>query len=363
MLHPFLTADLPGIGGALKQRPEDFIVEELPAYLPSGDGEHLFLWIEKRDLAAEQLHARIARILQLSRTDVGIAGLKDRCAVARQFVSVPSRCASRVAELEAPDLHVLSAKPHRNKLRTGHLRGNLFEIIIRQVEAQALARAQAIAAVIRESGFPNYYGEQRFGIDDSTVALGFDLLAGRKHTRDIPANRRRFLLRLALSAVQSRLFNEVAADRIAAGKLHRIETGDVMQVVASRGCFVVESADAEQPRFDRRETVLTGPLFGVEMKQPSGAALQREQAALIRNGITTAMLAEYRRLIPGSRRPLLIWPEDLQIEPLQNGLRFRFTLPSGVYATTLLREFMKAEPTENDDALSSESAAANRESP
>lgn len=348
MTLPYLTAPLPGIGGVLKTTPDDFVVEEIPAYQPAGAGEHLFLWIEKRDLSAEQLHARIARVLRISRNDVGIAGLKDRRAVTRQFVSVAANCASLVPELEAPDLRVLSVTRHRNKLRTGHLRGNRFEIVVRDVAGDAHARAAAIADVMRLRGFPNYYGEQRFGIDDSTVDLGFDLLAGRKQPRDIPASRRRFLLRLALSAVQSRLFNEVLAERLVGETLHRVAVGDVMQVVASGGCFVVEDIDAEQARFDRRETVLTGPMFGVEMKSPTGAALAWEQSALQRHAITPEMLGEYRRLIPGARRAALIWPEALEVDTTEAGLRFRFALPSGVYATMLLREFMKADAAAED---------------
>lgn len=349
MLLPFLTAELSGIGGVLKTAPEDFIVEEIPAYLPSGEGEHLFLWTEKRDLAAEQLHARIARVLRISRNDVGIAGLKDRRAVTRQFVSVPARCEALISRLESPELRVLSATRHRNKLRTGHLRGNRFEIVVRDSADDALACAAAIGPVIRERGFPNYYGEQRFGIDDATVDLGFDLLAGRKQPRDIPANRRRFLLRLALSAVQSRLFNDVLAERLVGQRLHHIDAGDVMQVVASGGCFVVADVETEQTRFDRRESVVTGPLFGVEMKPPTGAPLEREQSVLTRHGITPAMLAANRKLIPGARRPSVIWPEELEIDAVPAGLRFRFTLPSGVYATTLLREFMKSEAAGTGD--------------
>jgi len=349
MSLPFLTADLPGIGGLLKQSPDDFIVEEIPAYLPSGEGEHLFLWIEKRDLSAEQLHARVARVLRISRNDVGIAGLKDRRAVTRQFVSVPARCEPLVPELESTESRVLGATRHRNKLRTGHLRGNRFEIVVRNVPDDALARATAITEVVRERGFPNYYGEQRFGIDDSTVELGFDLLAARKQPRDIPASRRRFLLRLALSAVQSRLFNDVLAERLTTGRLHRLEAGDVMQVVASGGCFVVDDVETEQSRFDRRETVVTGPMFGVEMKSPTGAPRDREDAVLDRHGITSAMLAEHRRLIPGARRAALIWPEELTIDAVPDGLRLNFALPSGVYATTLLREFMKFESSLSED--------------
>jgi tRNA pseudouridine13 synthase len=121
-----------------------------------------------------------------------------------------------------------------------------------------------------------------------------------------------------------------------------------MQVVASGGSFVVENVDTEQSRFEQRETVITGPMFGVEMKSPTGAPLDREREILERHAITPAMLAEYRRLIPGARRAALIWPDELQIDTVPDGLRFRFALPSGVYATTLLREFMKSESAGED---------------
>ena len=123
---PYLTADLPGVSGRLKETPEDFLVEEIPAYEPSGEGEHLFLWIEKRDVAADQLVRHLARSLEVSRDDIGVAGLKDKRGVTRQFVSVPARAADRLEAANAEEVHVLSATRHTNKLRTGHLKGNRF---------------------------------------------------------------------------------------------------------------------------------------------------------------------------------------------------------------------------------------------
>ena len=199
---PYLTANLPGIGGQLKAAPEDFVVEEIPAYEPSGEGQHLFLWIEKRDLPHDLLLRRLSKLLEISPNDIGVAGIKDRRAVTRQYVSVPSTCASRVAELNSDELHVLRAVLHGNKLRTGHVRGNRFTVVVRKPHQDARDRATAIASILLQSGFPNYYGEQRFGHDGETLALGLDLLAGRKAPRDIPFSKRKFLLRLALSAVQ-----------------------------------------------------------------------------------------------------------------------------------------------------------------
>ena len=340
-IRPCLTFELPGIGGEIKREPDDFIVEELPAYPPCGEGEHLFLWVEKRDLSAERLTAHIARTLKISSAAVGVAGLKDRRAVTRQYVSVPASCRDRVDAINSESVRVLEQTLHRNKLRTGHQRGNRFEILVRNPAEDAGQRAAAVKAVIDAKGFPNFYGEQRYGVQGDTAELGFDLLAGRKSTHDIEPKRRRFLLRLALSAAQSEIFDQVLESRLADGLLHQVIEGDVMQVVASGGCFSATDTAAEQPRYDAGETVVTGPLFGPRMKAAEAIAGEREARALAEFGVDLAAFSTFSKLTSGARRPMVVWPAEFSISPDPAGLRFRFTLPSGVYATTLLREFRK----------------------
>ncbi|HTI52136.1 MAG TPA: tRNA pseudouridine(13) synthase TruD, partial [Planctomycetaceae bacterium] len=208
---PFLTAALPGIGGELKSRPEDFVVEEIPAYPPSGAGEFLFLWIEKSGLSSEQMVSHLARELHIAHQDIGVAGMKDRQAVTRQMVSIPARCEADLSRFRHDQIRVLESRRHGNKLRTGHLRGNRFSILIRSAHADALTRARAIADRLAVTGIPNYFGDQRFGRDNETLELGFELLRGTKRPGAIPRARRKFLLRLALSAVQSSLFNQALA--------------------------------------------------------------------------------------------------------------------------------------------------------
>lgn len=341
--------DLPGIGGRLKVFPEDFIVEELPAYEPCGSGEHLFLWIEKRDVAAEDLVAHVAQTLGIRREEVGMAGLKDRRAVTRQYVSVPAASEPRLGGIEGVGIRVLRAARHRNKLRTGHLRGNRFDVLVRDPLPDAWSNSEAIAAAIRKRGFPNYFGDQRFGVGGATAQLGLDLLTGRKRPRDIEPRRRKFLLRLALSAAQSAVFNVVLGERLADGLLGIVLAGDVMQVTASGGGFIVEDVPREQDRYDQRETVVTGPLFGPKMKNPAGEPALREQRVLDRFGITPQRVAEFPKIVPGARRPFVIRADDLEIAPDPAGLRFRFTLPSGAYATTLLREFMQHDGAPTDE--------------
>src|SRR5438105_8497773 len=123
---PLLTAELPGIGGRIKTIPEDFEVEEIPAYEPSGAGDFLYLWVEKRDMGAEYFARQVAKRLDIPPAEVGTAGLKDRRAVTRQMVSVPAGCADRVESLNGDGIHVLSVNRHSNKLKPGHLHGKRF---------------------------------------------------------------------------------------------------------------------------------------------------------------------------------------------------------------------------------------------
>ncbi|QDU38271.1 tRNA pseudouridine synthase D [Maioricimonas rarisocia] len=344
----YTTADLPGIGGVLKHEPEDFVVEEIPTYEPSGEGEHLFLWVEKQDVAAEQLVGYLSKALGVGRNSIGVAGLKDRRAVTRQYVSVPAGVEEKAAAgIDTHDIRVLKAVRHRNKLHTGHLQGNRFEIVVRNVSEDALARAQAIGEEVSRKGFPNRFGTQRFGRENETLKLGLALLQGKKSPHEIAPGRRKFLSRLALTAVQSALFNAVLDARAADGTLQTVLPGDVMQKVTSGGCFVSTEKDVDQARFDRREIVPTGPLFGVKMKPAGGEVAEREQQVLDRFELPAQQFAAVRRQLPGARRALLAWPKDLEIDEVPEGIRFRFALSSGVYATAMLREFMKSEATDD----------------
>lgn len=338
---PWITPELPGIGGAIKSAPEDFVVDELPAYAPTGTGEMLFLRVEKTGLSSEQMVSHLARELQIAHQDLGVAGMKDRHAVTRQWVSVPGRCETLLARFRHNQIRILETHRHGHKLRTGHLRGNRFSIVVRGVAADALPRAQAIAGRLSETGIPNFFGDQRFGRDRETLELGFELLRGNKRPGQIPRARRKFLLRLALSAVQSQLFNQALAARLAAGTAHAVLPGDVMQVVASGGPFVAEDLEREQARLLAREIVVSGPIFGPKMRQAVGEVGQSEAALLDRSGLSIDAFSRYPNLTPGTRRPYLVWLDELEITQEPDGLRLAFTLPSGSYATVVLREFQK----------------------
>ncbi len=347
---PRRCVSAPLLTGHLKVEPEDFVVEEIPAYELSGEGEHLFLWIEKRDVPAEQLARHVARMLDMPARDVGVAGLKDRRAVTRQWLSVPAKLAERVPLIDTDRIRVLRTTRHNNKLRTGHLRGNRFDILLRDVRDPAgspldPATVALVVEAVAARGFPNYFGDQRFGHAGETLQLGLDLLARRKSKRDIPYSRRRFLFRLALSAVQSDLFNQTLAARVRDGLIDKVLNGDVMEVVATGGKFTVEDAAVEQPRFDAYETVTTGPLFGPKMRQTTGEPALRETAILTDAGLTAESFVGFGDELSGTRRPYLIRPQALAATVTGETLRLQFILPAGVYATTLLEAWGQFAPT------------------
>ncbi len=342
MTPPLFTAELPGVGGRVRVRDEDFEVEEVPSYEPSGSGEHLYLWIEKRGIAPEHFARTIAQRLGTHPGNIGTAGLKDRHAVTRQWVSAPKECEANVPKLDGGGIRILKTGLHTNKLKPGHLRGNRFRLLIR--DANRAVDVDAILNRIRSQGLPNFYGPQRFGREGSTVELGWQCLAGKAPRRIRP-----FLFRFALSAVQSLLFNDYLARRLTDGLLRTVLEGDVMAKWPLGALFVARDVPAEQARFDARETVTAGPMFGKKTFPAEGLAAEREAAVLKSHNLSPASFAGFGKLVLGTRRHNLIYLDDLTATWEADGLRLGFTLPAGSYATVLLAEVMKSRLEESEE--------------
>jgi tRNA pseudouridine13 synthase len=343
---------------AIRRSVEDFQVEELPLYQPSGSGDHAWLWIEKRGLTTQQVIAAIGDDLGIRAVDVGVAGQKDRWAVTRQFVSIPGRFATAAVAVQRPGLQVLSVTHHKNKLRTGHLRGNRFSLRLcppegnRWTESDRTAVADRLQ-LLQQAGFPNYYGIQRFGRGGATVQDGLRLLRGRLPKDYWPENQSRTMTRLVLNAVQSGVFNLVLSQRVQDGTAGTPLPGDV--VIRQGGIKPFLFPPANNPA----GFIPAGPLPGPDMVRSTDAVLEIEAAALARLGTTWKDFTRFRRITSGGRRKFLEFPEDTSVSLEPDGqLLLNFTLTSGTYATALLRELAADVVDEggNEEAGGTESA-------
>ncbi len=339
--RPRLTEDLPGCGGLFKAVPEDFEVEELPAYDPSGEGSHLYFWIEKRGRETPEIARALAKAAGVDEREVGYAGLKDRQGITRQLFSVPAGSPSApvdawVAAAEALEgVKVLWTRRHGNKLRTGHLRGNRFIVRLRGVShpehvAPKLERLERV-------GLPNYFGAQRFGRGDDNAALGRRLLKGERLERAPSA----FQRRLYLSAFQSLLFNRALSERVREGTLDRALMGDVMEKTESGGLFVCAAPEVDAPRVTAWEISPAGPMFGPKMRAAEGEVAQREARLLEEAGVTLGDFRRGKGETEGARRAYRVKPGELSWSSEEDVLTLRFTLPKGSYATVLLDELME----------------------
>lgn len=348
MALPYLTSELAGTGGALRTCDEDFAVDEELPYAPSGSGEHVLVRIEKRGMTTPDAAKVIARTLGVRERDIGIAGMKDRRAVTRQWLSLPPPVAPEQAlAIEHTDLRVLEAHRHPHKLRTGHVRANRFAIRVRGAAPDAEQRARAIlAALAVPPGAPNWYGEQRFGKAGDNAARGKALVTGASKL-----GRDRRMDRLMVSALQSQLFNDWLTARLADGLYRTALAGDLLHKRGG-GMFACDDPAADTARLLAGELVVTGPMFGDRMRQPSDGspAAAREAAILAHHELERSAFATVRAIAEGTRRDATIEVADPVVVAVDGStLEVAFTLPGGAYATTVMREIMK-DPAQRVDA-------------
>lgn len=342
---PYLTADLPGIGGRLRAVPEDFVVEEAALYEPEGQGPHLYVNLTRVGLTTRDVQQRLEYLLALRRGEVGYAGLKDKNAQTTQTFSIPlGNCddafADDVVRRVAGELPVTVnwARRHRNKLKPGHLLGNRFTITVTDwtlPEAEIGRRCEAIRSRLDETGVPNFFGPQRFGVSGANVSKGFELLRGTRRIQE------RWLRRYLLSSYQSYLCNRYLAQRLATGGFDHLLAGDIAKKYATGGMFEVRDVAAEQERYAAKEITFTAPLFGAKMWAAQGEAGELEASILRDAGVG---VDDFQRVkVEGTRRlgRLLVAPVTLAVSP--GKVTFAFFLPKGAFATTVLREFMKVE--------------------
>jgi len=320
-----------GASATLKRLNEDFIVTELPLQLPSGEGEHIWLDIEKNGANTAFVAQQLAEAIGVQERDVGYAGLKDRHAITRQWFSIYLPNRKGIGEtpdltgLQHPEFKVLRQSRHVKKLRPGDLQGNRFRIVLRDVSGDRNA-IEANLKAVASHGAPNYFGAQRFGHGGGNVAQGRAMLAREMRVRD-PKKKG-----IYLSAVRSFVFNEVLALRIRQGLWGKTLPGDVMD-------------EAGRP---------TGPLWG------RGRVITTDQVQALENGVAErhAILCDGMEHagLDQERRALVASPVDMSWEwPQADQLVLTFSLAAGNYATSVLNEILRS--TEPDRHTENESAA------
>lgn len=313
-----------------KSSPEDFVVDEIDAYPATGDGPHTLVRFKKRGLTTDVALARLAAALGVDKRACGHAGLKDKEAVTTQRISLPEVAPEAALALRWDDLEVLEAARHRNKLKPGHLHGNRFDIVLREVSDVPTTLA-ALATIGRE-GFPNAFGPQRFGRDGDNADRALAFVRGEDRGPRDSRDRR-----MLFSALQSRWFNRLLSARVADGSYRVPALGDLLKKHDTGGMFLCEDVETDRARAARGELSPTGPMFGSEMTCPGGEVLARELAVLAEDGLDLERLRPHRALGEGTRRVLRIMPSELVAEDEGEGVvRVRMTLPKGAYATTAL---------------------------
>jgi tRNA pseudouridine13 synthase len=337
----YVTTALPE--GRIKELPEDFVVEEVPAYEPSGAGTHLFVRFTKTNLTTPEAVRAIARALGCEPRAAGFAGMKDKRAVTEQTVSLETPRGVRIEDLAArarslalDGISVHAATPHGNKLKPGHLAGNRFSILIRGLPVDRVGEVEAGLAQVGREGVPNAYGSQRFGREGDNAARALAWLTGKERGPRDPRTQR-FLW----SALQSAVFNAVLEARRRAGTWATPQEGDLLKLRSSGGLFLCTDAATDLARAQAGELSPTGPMVGDRMRWPEGepGRLERDIATQVLGSLN---LSSTRRLGEGSRRALRLWVEELRTERTDDAehqpscLRVYFVLPKGAYATTVL---------------------------
>lgn len=336
----------PRSSGKLKSLPEDFIVKEDLGFELDGEGEHVMVRVEKIGYNTLFVAEQLAKFAKISARSVSYAGLKDRHAVTEQWfcLQMPGKETPDFSSWQLDGCRVIATTRQKRKLRIGALKGNQFELTIRDISApeDIEPRLQQIA----EQGVPNYFGEQRFGRDGQNLTQALRWANQEITVRE--RNKRSFYL----SAARSAMFNDIASKRIANQTMMQVLLGDALQLTG-RGSWFVATADelpTLQPRVLSSELSITAPLPGDGDLGTQEEALAFELGCLESYGSFIALMKSER--VSPARRAIIVKPQDFQWQWVDSStLKLHFFLSSGSFATSVVREIINQDSIDAKDFI------------
>lgn len=325
----------PRLSGVIRTFPADFKVDEKFAFEATGEGEHALLHIKKEDTNTDWLSRQISQLAGVRKVDVSYAGLKDRNAITTQWFSVwlPGKPDPDWSLLNSEKVEILSTCRHNRKLRRGSLRGNQFTLVVREIDGDISDLGERID-MIKQKGVPNYFGEQRFGIDGRNLEKA-EIMFGGKREKD------RFKRSMYLSAARSAMFNDILSQRVAMNKWVEAISGDVMLLDNSHSYFLVDDVDEIIiQRLKEHDIHPSGPLWGRGELLSKGTVAELEKQLPTKFKVFDVGLKNAR--LDQERRSLRLSVKDLQwnYDKNKNVLKLSFFLAAGGYATSVLREIV-----------------------
>ena len=337
-----------------KQSPRDFVVEEIPLYEFSGDGEHLILFVRKKNLSTLELVSAIAKYLNIKNKEIGYAGLKDKHAMTKQYISLHKKHEADLEKFNHENVKILSKTYHNNKIRIGHLAGNRFYIKVKKVNPTSASKIDEALKSIQKNGIPNFFGYQRFGRDGDNHIDGEKIAKGEKKERNPK------IKKLLINSYQSHLFNLWLSRRLEINTLisnfkseelvsllnmpkieldklksqehpFKLISGDIMEHYPYGKLFDFDGSEHDFVRFNERDISVTGLLCGTKARVASGTARDIEK------DFDDEINAD------GTRRYAWVYPTEIEgrFNQVEAQYEFNFTLPKGSYATVLLEEIAK----------------------
>ncbi len=337
-----------------KQSARDFVVEEIPLYEFSGEGEHLVMFVRKKNLSTMEMVGIFARYLGIKNKEIGYAGLKDKHAMTKQYISLHKKYEESLENFEHEGIKILSKTYHNNKIRIGHLKGNRFYIRLKKVNPTSAIKIDEALKNISDLGMPNFFGYQRFGNDGDNHIEGEKIAKGEKKER----NPR--IKKLLINAYQSHLFNMWLSRRLEINSLvssfeskelepllnmplkelkdlkaqkhpFKVIRGDIMEHYPHGRLFDFDGSEDDLTRFNDRNISVTGMLCGKKVKRSS------DMAGEIEKDFDDEINAD------GARRYAWVYPTEVEgrFNKVEAQYELNFTLPKGSYATVLIEEIAK----------------------